>query len=105
MISLAVCNGTQGNSVFLGGSQQHSRKVAYFLGFWQSRKSWTPRNFHFGVVGSCTCQCPNKLVDAAAVLYSILALQRRLHDGWRLAGTRIHEAVIGLSQPYFIFLP
>ena len=32
MFSLVVCNSTQGNGVFLGGSQQHSRKVAYFLG-------------------------------------------------------------------------
>ena len=31
MFYLAVCNSTQGNGVFLGGSQQHSRKVAYFL--------------------------------------------------------------------------
>jgi len=69
MFSLAVCNSNQGNGVFLGGSQQHLRKVAYFLGgqveppriqislavyynpkeminslavgFWHSRKSWT----------------------------------------------------------------
>ena len=65
MFYLAVCNSTQGNGVFLGDSQQHSRKVAYFLGGEWNRQRYTfpwrldfgtqenhgpPKNFHFGVV-------------------------------------------------------